>query len=76
MICYQAKHISLASRRRLEDSEHWQVVGQIDVEKSVTDIALFFGAHHSVISQLWKQFQTSRIVVRRPVAGCPRVTIP
>ena len=35
---------------------------------------LFFGAHHSVISYLWKQFQITKTVVWRPLAGRPRVT--
>ncbi|GFU88183.1 HTH_Tnp_Tc3_2 domain-containing protein [Trichonephila clavipes] len=37
--------------------------------QSITDVALLFDVHHSVISRLWKQFQTTQTVVRRPV-GC------
>ena len=54
----------------------WQAVGLIEAGQSITDIALFFGVRHSVISRLWKQFQTSQTVVRIPVAGRPRVTNP
>ncbi|GFW25393.1 HTH_Tnp_Tc3_2 domain-containing protein [Trichonephila clavipes] len=32
--------------------------------------------HHSVISRLWKLFQTTHTVVRKPVGGRPRVTTP
>ncbi|GFX80381.1 transposable element Tcb1 transposase [Trichonephila clavipes] len=60
----------------MEDSEHWCVVGRIEAGQSITDVALFFGIHHSVISRLWKQFQTTQTVVRRPVGGHPRVTNP
>ena len=44
--------------------------------QSITDVALFSGIYHSVISGLWKQFQITKIVVRRPIAGHPRVTAP
>ena len=60
----------------MEDSECWRAVGRIEAGQSITDFALFFGVHRSVISRLWKQFQTIRAVVRRPVAGRPRVTTP
>ncbi|GBM06114.1 hypothetical protein AVEN_241932-1 [Araneus ventricosus] len=58
----------------MEHSERWRCAGRIETEQSITDVALFFGVHHSVISRLWKQFQTSQTFVRRPIAGRPRVT--
>ena len=54
----------------------WRAVGRIKAGQSITDVALFFGIHHSVISHLWKLFQTTQAVVRKPVAGHPRVTTP
>ncbi|GFW84149.1 transposable element Tcb2 transposase [Trichonephila clavipes] len=66
----------MTSRKRMEDSECRRSVGRIEAGQSITDVALFFGVHHSVISRLWKQFQTTQTVVRRPVGGCPRVTTP
>ncbi|GFX51131.1 transposable element Tcb1 transposase [Trichonephila clavipes] len=51
----------------MEDSERWRAVGSIETGQSITDVALFFGVHHSVISSLWKQFQTTQTVVRRVV---------
>ncbi|PRD33674.1 UNVERIFIED_CONTAM: hypothetical protein NCL1_16956 [Trichonephila clavipes] len=66
----------MTSRKRMEDSERWRVVGLIEVGQSITDVALFFGVHHSVISCLWKQFQTTQTVARRLVGVCPRVTTP
>ncbi|KFM62446.1 hypothetical protein X975_04880, partial [Stegodyphus mimosarum] len=68
--------VSMTSRRRMEDSERWRAVGSIEAGQSITDVALFFGVHHSAVSGLWKQFQTTQTVVRRSVAGRPRVTIP
>ncbi|GFX94600.1 HTH_Tnp_Tc3_2 domain-containing protein [Trichonephila clavipes] len=66
----------MTSRKRIEDSEHWCAVGQIETGQSITDVALFFDVHYSVISRLWKQFQTTQAVVRRAVGDRPRITTP
>ncbi|GFW26238.1 HTH_Tnp_Tc3_2 domain-containing protein [Trichonephila clavipes] len=47
----------------------------------VTAMVSELGVHaaakvHSVFSYLWKQFQTTQTVVRRPVDGHPRATTP
>ncbi|GFS65133.1 HTH_Tnp_Tc3_2 domain-containing protein [Trichonephila clavipes] len=60
----------------MDDSERWRAVGHIEVGQSITDVALFFGVHHSVISRLWKQFQTTQTVIRRPIGSRPRVITP
>ncbi|GFV91262.1 uncharacterized protein TNCV_897811 [Trichonephila clavipes] len=60
----------------MEDSESWHAVGRIQAGQSITDVALFFGIHHSVISRLSKQFQTTQTVVLRPLGGRPKVTTP
>ncbi|GFT24923.1 transposable element Tcb2 transposase [Trichonephila clavipes] len=60
----------------MEDSERWRAVGRIEAGQLIADVALFFGVHHSVISRLWKQLQTSHTAVRRPVGGRPRFTTP
>ena len=60
----------------MEDSERLRAVGRTEAGQSITNVALFFGTHHSVISRLWKQFQTIQTVVRRPIAGRPRVITP
>ncbi|GFT63682.1 transposable element Tcb1 transposase [Trichonephila clavipes] len=64
--------VSMTSRKRMEGSERWHAVGRIEAGQSITDVALFFGVHHSVISRLWKQIQTPETVVQRPVGGQPR----
>ncbi|GFU66353.1 HTH_Tnp_Tc3_2 domain-containing protein [Trichonephila clavipes] len=66
----------MTSRKRMEDSERWLAVGRIEARQSITEVALFFGVHHSAISRLWKQFQTTQTVVRRLVGSRPRVTNP
>ncbi|GFW09393.1 transposable element Tcb2 transposase [Trichonephila clavipes] len=60
----------------MEASECWGVVGRIAAGQSITDVALFFGVFHSVISRLKKHFQTTQTVVRMPVCGLPGVTNP
>jgi hypothetical protein len=49
-------------------------VGRIEAGQSTKDVAIFFGVHRSVISRLWKQFQISQTLVRRPVADRARFT--
>lgn len=66
----------MASGRRIEHYERWHAVARIGASQSVTDVAVFFDVHHSIISRLRKQFLTSKTVVQRHVAGRPRVAIP
>ena len=61
-ICFQARRVSTASKRRMVDCERWRTVEHIGAGQSVIDIALFFSAHHFVILQLWRQFQTSQTI--------------
>ncbi|GFW50926.1 transposable element Tcb1 transposase [Trichonephila clavipes] len=63
----------MTSRKQIKDSERWRAVGRIEAGQSITDVALFFGVHHSVISRLWIQFQTTQTVVRKPVGGHRRI---
>ncbi|PRD27737.1 UNVERIFIED_CONTAM: hypothetical protein NCL1_34487 [Trichonephila clavipes] len=60
----------------MEDSERWRVVGRIEAGQLIICITFFFGVHHCVITRLWKQFQTTQTVFRRPVGGRPMVTTP
>ncbi|PRD17870.1 UNVERIFIED_CONTAM: hypothetical protein NCL1_62837 [Trichonephila clavipes] len=41
--------VSMTSRKRMEDSKRWHAVGLIEARQSITDVALFFDVHHSVI---------------------------
>ncbi|GFV16736.1 HTH_Tnp_Tc3_2 domain-containing protein [Trichonephila clavipes] len=47
----------MTSRKQMEDSERWRSMGRIEAGQPITDVALFFSVHHSVISSSWKQFQ-------------------
>ncbi|GFU72126.1 uncharacterized protein TNCV_3858981 [Trichonephila clavipes] len=64
----------MTSRKRMEEFERWHSVRRIEAGQSITYVDLFFSVHHSVISRLWKQFQTTQTVVRRSVGGHPRIT--
>ncbi|GFU89872.1 HTH_Tnp_Tc3_2 domain-containing protein [Trichonephila clavipes] len=66
----------MTSRKQMEDRERCRAVGRIEAGQSITNIALFFGVHHSVISRLRKKFQTTQTVVWRPVGGRSMVTSP
>ncbi|GFU42487.1 uncharacterized protein TNCV_4556111 [Trichonephila clavipes] len=66
----------MTSRKRMEDSERWRAVARVEAWQSITDVALFFGVHYSVISRLWKQLQTTQTVIRRPIGGRLWVTTP
>lgn len=45
----QGDRVSMASRRRMGDSEHRCVVGRIKARQSITDIPLYFVVLHSLI---------------------------
>ncbi|GFW83688.1 transposable element Tcb2 transposase [Trichonephila clavipes] len=66
----------MTSRKRMEDSELSRAVRRIEAGQSITDVPLFFGVHHSVVSRLWKRFQTTQTVERRPVGGRASVSTP
>lgn len=65
---FQHRRVSIASRRLMDDSERWRDVGCIKAGQSITDVVLFHGVHHSVITRLYKQFLTSQTFFRRPLA--------
>ncbi|GFY03741.1 transposable element Tcb1 transposase [Trichonephila clavipes] len=60
----------------MEYFERWRAVGRIKAGLSITNVALFFCIHHSVLSRLRKQFQTTQTAVRRLVGGRSRLTTP
>ncbi|GFX14964.1 transposable element Tcb1 transposase [Trichonephila clavipes] len=53
-------------------SNHWEV-GE---GRSVTSVAAEFGIAHSIVSQLWRQFQTTGTAIRGFNSGRPRGTTP
>ncbi|GFX97104.1 transposable element Tcb1 transposase [Trichonephila clavipes] len=53
-------------------SNHWEVGGR----RSVTSVAAEFGIEHSIVSRLWRQFQTTGTAIRGFSSGRPRGTTP
>ncbi|GFU15627.1 transposable element Tcb2 transposase [Trichonephila clavipes] len=53
-------------------SNHWEVGGR----RSVTSVAAEFGIAHSIVSRLWRQFQTTGTAIRGFSSGRPRGTTP
>ncbi|GFW74851.1 uncharacterized protein TNCV_5138301 [Trichonephila clavipes] len=58
---------------RLSSIKH--VVG-LEEGHSVTSVAAEFGIAHSIVSRLWRQFQTTGTAIRGFSSGCPRGTTP
>ncbi|GFV43288.1 transposable element Tc1 transposase [Trichonephila clavipes] len=53
-----------------------RIIGKLEEGRSVTSVAAEFGFAHSIVSRLWRQFQTTRAAIRGFSSGRPRVTPP
>ncbi|GFX13259.1 transposable element Tcb2 transposase [Trichonephila clavipes] len=54
-------------------SNHWE---KLEEGRSVTSVAAEFGIAHSIVSRLWRQFQTTGTAIRGLSSGRPRGTTP
>ncbi|GFT19213.1 transposable element Tcb2 transposase [Trichonephila clavipes] len=54
-------------------SNHWE---KLEEGRSVTSVAAEFGIAHSIVSRLWRQFQTTETAIRGFSSGHPRGTTP
>ncbi|GFV58698.1 transposable element Tcb2 transposase [Trichonephila clavipes] len=54
-------------------SNHWE---KLEEGRSVTSVAAEFGIAHSIVSRLWRQFQTTGTAIRGFSSGRPRGTTP
>ncbi|GFV66320.1 transposable element Tcb2 transposase [Trichonephila clavipes] len=54
-------------------SNHWE---KLEEGRSVTSVAAEFGIAHSIVSRLWRQFQTTGTAIRGFRSGRPRGTTP
>ncbi|GFU78198.1 transposable element Tcb1 transposase [Trichonephila clavipes] len=50
--------------------------GKFKEGRSVTSVAAEFGVAHSIVSRLWRQFQTTGTAIRGFSSGRPRGTTP
>ncbi|GFV26238.1 hypothetical protein TNCV_4972121 [Trichonephila clavipes] len=56
-------------------SNHWERE-KLEEARSVTSVAAEFGIAHSIVSRLWRQFQTTGTAMRGFSSGRPRGTTP
>ncbi|GFX65734.1 transposable element Tcb2 transposase [Trichonephila clavipes] len=53
-----------------------RIIGKLEEGRSVTSVAAEFGIAHSIVSRLWRQFQTTGTAIRGISSGRPRGTTP
>ncbi|GFW61914.1 transposable element Tcb2 transposase [Trichonephila clavipes] len=63
-------------RRHLDAFTRGRIIGKLEEGRSVTSVAAEFGIAHSILSRLWRQFQTTRTAIWGFSSGRPRGTIP
>ncbi|GFT68318.1 transposable element Tcb2 transposase [Trichonephila clavipes] len=63
-------------RRHLDAFTRGRIIGKLEEGRSVISVAAEFGIAHSIVSQLWRQFQTTGTAIRGFSSGRPRGTTP
>ncbi|GFY23997.1 transposable element Tcb2 transposase [Trichonephila clavipes] len=63
-------------RRHLDAFTRGRIIGKLEEGHSVTSVAAVFGIAHSIVSRLWRQFQTTGTAIRGFSSGRPRGTTP
>ncbi|GFW49840.1 transposable element Tcb1 transposase [Trichonephila clavipes] len=63
-------------RRHLDAFTRDRIIGKLEEGRSVTSVAAEFGIAHSIVSRLWRQFQTTGTAIRWFSSGRPRGTTP
>ncbi|GFW87286.1 HTH_Tnp_Tc3_2 domain-containing protein [Trichonephila clavipes] len=61
-------------RRHLEAFTRGRIIGKLEEGRSVTSVAAEFRIAHSIVSRLWRQFQTTGTAIREFSSGRPRGT--
>ncbi|GFT01080.1 transposable element Tcb2 transposase [Trichonephila clavipes] len=64
----------MARRNHLDDFTRGRMIGKLDEGRTVTSVAAEFGINKSVVSRVWKAFQTTGTAVRKVCGGRPRTT--
>ncbi|GFS82404.1 hypothetical protein TNCV_1212881 [Trichonephila clavipes] len=54
-------------RRHLDAFTQGRIIGKLEEGRSVTSVAAEFGIAHSIVSRLWRQFQTTGTAIRGSV---------
>ncbi|GFT61384.1 HTH_Tnp_Tc3_2 domain-containing protein [Trichonephila clavipes] len=63
-------------RRQLNAFTRGRIIKKLEEGRSVTSVAAEFGIAHSIVSRLWKQFQTTGTALREFSSGRSRGTTP
>ncbi|GFV79442.1 hypothetical protein TNCV_1904141 [Trichonephila clavipes] len=63
-------------RRHLDAFTRGRIIGKLEEGRSVTSVAAEFGIAHSIVSRLWRKFQTTGKAIREFRSGSPRGTTP
>ncbi|GFU04616.1 transposable element Tc3 transposase [Trichonephila clavipes] len=63
-------------RRHLDTFTRGRIIGKLEEGRSVTSVATEFGIAHSIVSRLWRQFETTGTAIREFSSGRPRGTTP
>ncbi|GFX54383.1 HTH_Tnp_Tc3_2 domain-containing protein [Trichonephila clavipes] len=63
-------------RRHLDAFTQGRIIWELEEGRSVTSVAAEFGIAHSIVSRLWRQFQTTGTAIRGFSSGRPRGTTP
>ncbi|GFU09589.1 MAM and LDL-receptor class A domain-containing protein 2 [Trichonephila clavipes] len=63
-------------RRHLDAFTQGRIIGKLEEDHSVTRVTAEFGIAHSIVSRLWRQFQTTGTAIRGLSCGRPRGTTP
>ncbi|GFV45004.1 transposable element Tc1 transposase [Trichonephila clavipes] len=63
-------------RRHLDAFTRGRIIGKLEEGRSVTSVAAEFGIAHSIVSRIWRQFQTTGTAIRGLSSGRPRGTTP
>ncbi|GFS54852.1 transposable element Tcb2 transposase [Trichonephila clavipes] len=66
----------MLSVRQLDAFTRGRIIGKLEEGRSVTSVAAEFGIAHSIVSRLWRQFQTTGTAIRWFSSGRPRGTTP
>ncbi|GFU51643.1 transposable element Tcb2 transposase [Trichonephila clavipes] len=63
-------------RRHLDAFTRGRIIGKLEEGRSVTSVAAEFGIAHSIVSRIWRQFQTTGTAIRGFSSDRPRGTTP
>ncbi|GFU13885.1 transposable element Tcb2 transposase [Trichonephila clavipes] len=66
----------MSSRHHIDDFMRGGIIGKIEERRKITDVAREFDIAHSVVSRLWKSFNTTGMCSRRHGGGRVRSTTP